>query len=156
MQVPHDRSGRRNWNQAENCVCTYTSEPKPFAGGKTLHVYPADFKGSKEKPAFVGLKSAYEGAEPGDIILVHAGLYQSDRTKYLDYLRKGSDQRYLEHPGLRRAEQPKSPLRSRVQGTARPFSMVMPALFFSMSWARIIYTSRGLPSATPMSLSSRV
>jgi hypothetical protein len=64
-------------------------EPKPFAGGKILHVYPSDFKGSKEKPAFVGLKSAYEEAEPGDIILVHAGLYQSDRTKYLDYLRKG-------------------------------------------------------------------
>ena len=64
-------------------------EPKPFAGGKTLHVYPPDYKGSKEKPAFVGLKSAYEEAEPGDIVLVHAGLYQSDRTKYLDYLRKG-------------------------------------------------------------------
>jgi hypothetical protein len=64
-------------------------EPKPFAAGKTLHVYPAEYKGPKEKPAFVGLKSAYEEAEPGDIILVHAGLYQSDRTRYLDYLRKG-------------------------------------------------------------------
>ena len=64
-------------------------EPKPFKGGRTLHVYSAEYKGSKEKQAFTGLKAAYEEAKPGDIILVHAGLYQSDRSVYLDYLRKG-------------------------------------------------------------------
>ncbi len=64
-------------------------EPKPFAGGRILHVYPTGYKGSKEEPAFTGLKTAYATAEPGDIILVHSGVYQSDRNTYLGYLRSG-------------------------------------------------------------------
>ena len=64
-------------------------EPKPFAGGRILHAYPAGYKGSKEKPAFTGLKRAYDTAEPGDIILMHAGVYQSDRNTYLGYSRSG-------------------------------------------------------------------
>src|SRR5512138_904680 len=73
-------------------------EPVPAAGGRTYHVYPVDWKGAKEEPAFTGLMSAYymgtshydyENAwparvKPGDVILVHAGLYQSDRFHYMN------------------------------------------------------------------------
>ncbi|HUK35354.1 MAG TPA: choice-of-anchor Q domain-containing protein [Vicinamibacterales bacterium] len=73
-------------------------EPTPAAGGKTYHVYPVDWKGPKQEPAFTGLMSAYymgtshydyENAwparvKPGDIILVHAGLYVSDRFHYMN------------------------------------------------------------------------
>jgi len=83
--------------KAENIVTVRTRpEPKPAAGGNVYHVYPADFKGEKQQPAFTGLMAAYNtGAshsdnfntypprvQPGDIILVHAGLYQDDRMKY--------------------------------------------------------------------------
>lgn len=73
------------------------TEPKAAAGGRTLHVYPPDWKGKKEEPAFMGLKAAYYGSglgdwsvvserkvQPGDIILVHAGLYKADRLNYVD------------------------------------------------------------------------
>ena len=73
-------------------------EPMPAASGKTYHVYPVDWKGPKEEPAFTGLMSAYymgtshydyENAwparvKPGDVILVHAGLYVSDRFHYMN------------------------------------------------------------------------
>jgi hypothetical protein len=73
-------------------------EPMPATGGKTYHVYPVDWKGPKQEPAFTGLMSAYymgtshydyENAwparvKPGDIILVHAGLYVSDRFHYMN------------------------------------------------------------------------
>src|SRR5579863_1982008 len=73
-------------------------EPQPAAGGKTYHVYPVDWKGPKEEPAFTGLMSAYymgnahfdyENAfpprvQPGDVILVHAGLYIGDRFHYMN------------------------------------------------------------------------
>jgi hypothetical protein len=72
------------------------AEPKPATGGKVYHVYPADYKGEKQQPAFTGLMAAYNTgsthsdnfntypprAQPGDIILVHAGLYQDDHLKY--------------------------------------------------------------------------
>ena len=71
-------------------------EPQPARGGKVYHVYPADFKGTKQEPAFTGLMAAYNmggnhsdnfnsfppRVQPGDIILVHAGLYKDDRFKY--------------------------------------------------------------------------
>ena len=73
-------------------------EPMPAAGGKTYHVYPVDWKGPKQEPAFTGLMSAYymgtshydyENAwparvKPGDVVLVHAGLYVSDRFHYMN------------------------------------------------------------------------
>jgi hypothetical protein len=83
--------------KAENTVTMRTRfEPKPFAGGKVYHVYPVDFKGEKQQPAFTGLMAAYNfggnhadafnsyspRVQPGDTILVHAGLYQDDRFKY--------------------------------------------------------------------------
>jgi len=73
-------------------------EPAPAADGKTYHVYPVDWKGPKQEPAFTGLMSAYymntshydyENAwparvKPGDVILVHAGLYAGDRFHYMN------------------------------------------------------------------------
>ncbi len=83
--------------KAENIVTVHTRpEPKPAAGGKVYHVYPRGFTGQKQQPAFTGLLGAYymgsSGADyfnsypprvqPGDTILVHAGVYKDDRYKY--------------------------------------------------------------------------
>lgn len=76
------------------------SEPQPYAHGRTYHVYPPGYKGPKESPSFTGLNEAYYGGgntgdwwnvpeprvQPGDVILVHAGLYKGDRMKYADVL----------------------------------------------------------------------
>jgi len=65
-------------------------EPKPFAGGRVFHVYPPDYKGPKTEPSFNALMCAYNyycgggdtvtagrpRVKPGDIILVHAGIYK--------------------------------------------------------------------------------
>jgi hypothetical protein len=70
--------------------------PKSYAGGRIRHVYPPDYQGTKEEPSFSGLKDAYYGpglgdwnvvqerpVQPGDVILVHAGLYKADRSDYV-------------------------------------------------------------------------
>ncbi len=73
-------------------------EPMPAEGGKTYHVYPVDWDKPKQQPAFTGLMAAYymgsahfdyENAfpprvQPGDVILVHAGLYVGDRYHYMN------------------------------------------------------------------------
>jgi hypothetical protein len=65
-------------------------EPKPFTGGRVFHVYPPDYKGPKTEPSFNALMCAYNyycgggdtvtagrpRVKPGDVILVHAGLYK--------------------------------------------------------------------------------
>jgi hypothetical protein len=70
--------------------------PAPWSGGRTFHVYPPDFEGVRQEPAFTGLLQAYflgaphadwfnafpARVEPGDTILVHAGVYRDDRTRY--------------------------------------------------------------------------
>src|SRR5437016_11483211 len=86
---------------AEKTVTVRTRpEPKPYAGGRTLHVYPHGFKGAKIQPAFEGLLCAYyltcagtdwatasrPRVQPGDTILVHAGLYKYDRFIYTNDL----------------------------------------------------------------------
>jgi hypothetical protein len=67
-------------------------EPEPAVGGQVYHVYPFGYKGTMQQPGFIGLLAAYNlGADesdhynvllprvkPGDIILVHAGLYKDD------------------------------------------------------------------------------
>jgi hypothetical protein len=72
------------------------AEPQPFAGGRTFLVYPPAYKGEKREPAFTGLMAAfYTGAsnsdnhntyparvQPGDTILVHAGVYKDNRFLY--------------------------------------------------------------------------
>jgi hypothetical protein len=84
---------------AEKTVTVRTrKEPQPAADGHTYHVYPVDWKGPKQEPAFTGLMAAYymglahfdyENAfpprvQPGDIILVHAGRYVGDRRHYMN------------------------------------------------------------------------
>ena len=72
-------------------------EPQPYAGGRTLHVYPVGYKGEKKQPAFNSLLQAYYGAglgdwsvvwerkaQPGDTILMHAGIYRNERLNYVD------------------------------------------------------------------------
>lgn len=84
------------------------AEPKTPAGGRVLHVYPLTWKGPKEEPNFTGLMAAYAGAgtgdwnvvyqrkvEPGDVILMHAGLYKGDRHNYVDPYSLTFDGTYL-------------------------------------------------------------
>ncbi|HEX4997727.1 MAG TPA: hypothetical protein VFY29_05855 [Terriglobia bacterium] len=73
-------------------------EPQPAPGGRIFHVYPVDWTGPKQSPAFTGLLAAYYmGAahfdyanafpprvEPGDTILLHAGVYKGDRFHYMN------------------------------------------------------------------------
>jgi hypothetical protein len=84
--------------QAEHVVKVKTrSEPQPYSGGRTLHVYPPDHKGNRLEPNFASLLEAYYGAglgdwnvvwerraQPGDTIMLHAGLYKPDRLNYVD------------------------------------------------------------------------
>ena len=76
------------------------SEPMPYAHGRVYHVYPPGYDGPRQTPSFTGLNEAYYGGgntgdwwnvpeprvQPGDVILVHAGLYKGDRMKYADIL----------------------------------------------------------------------
>lgn len=85
------------------------SEPMPYAHGQVYHVYPPGYTGKKETPAFTGLNEAYYGVgntgdwwdvpeprvQPGDVILVHAGLYKGDRMKYADALALDFDGAYV-------------------------------------------------------------
>ncbi len=76
---------------------TTRTEPQPYKGGRTLHVYPPYHEGEKQEPNFTSLLQAYYGAglgdwnvvwerpvQPGDTILVHAGLYRNERLNYVD------------------------------------------------------------------------
>ena len=72
------------------------AEPVPSEDGRVFHVYPRGFEGSRLEPSFTGLMCAYnyscrggDGATagrprvgPGDIVLVHAGLYRNNRYEY--------------------------------------------------------------------------
>ncbi|MBY0374275.1 MAG: hypothetical protein K2Q23_09795, partial [Bryobacteraceae bacterium] len=73
------------------------TEPKPYSGGRILHVYPPDYFGPRQQPDFTGILHAYYGAglgdwsvvwerraQPGDTLLVHAGLYRPERLNYVD------------------------------------------------------------------------
>jgi len=72
------------------------AERTPATDGRTFHVYPQGYQGERKQPAFNGLLAAFNlGAsqsdwfnaylprvQPGDIILVHAGLYKDTRFRY--------------------------------------------------------------------------
>ncbi|MBK5294537.1 MAG: hypothetical protein JJE04_23010 [Acidobacteriia bacterium] len=73
------------------------TEPQPYSGGRTLHVYPPGYEGPRTEPAFTSLLQAYYGsglgdwsvmwerrAQPGDTILLHVGLYKPERFNYVD------------------------------------------------------------------------
>src|SRR5215831_210468 len=92
LSDPDGTSGK-----TEQLVAVRTrAEPRPAAGGQIYHVYPPGFSGTKQEPAFTGLLAAYytgssgsdnfntypPRVEPGDTILVHAGLYKDDRYRY--------------------------------------------------------------------------
>jgi hypothetical protein len=83
--------------KTENIVTVRTRfEPKAATAGHVYHVYPQGYNGKKEEPAFTGLLGAYymgsagsdyfnsypPRVEPGDTILVHAGIYKDDRYRY--------------------------------------------------------------------------
>jgi hypothetical protein len=71
-------------------------EPKPGEGGRVYHVYPVDCTGPKQEPSFINLMAAYytgwceadwwavapPRVQPGDTIMVHAGVYKDDWTLY--------------------------------------------------------------------------
>ncbi|GIU76994.1 MAG: hypothetical protein KatS3mg005_0232 [Bryobacteraceae bacterium] len=72
-------------------------EPKTPPGGRILHVYPPGYEGPRQEPAFSSLLEAYYGAglgdwsvvwerpaQPGDTIVLHAGLYRPERLNYVD------------------------------------------------------------------------
>ena len=73
------------------------TEPRPFPGGRTLHIYPPDHQGPRLEPNFTSVLQAYYGAglgdwsvvwerraQPGDTLLVHAGMYRPERLNYVD------------------------------------------------------------------------
>ena len=73
------------------------TEPQASKDGRTLHVYPPGYQGQRIEPSFTGILQAYYGAglgdwsvvwerraQPGDTLLVHAGLYKPDRLNYVD------------------------------------------------------------------------
>ncbi len=73
------------------------AEPKAATGGRISHVYPAKWEGEKQEPSFTTLQGAYYGSgtgdwsivrertvKPGDIIEVHAGLYEANRFQYVN------------------------------------------------------------------------
>lgn len=83
--------------KAQKTVIARTrQEPQPATGGHVYHVYPFGYKGTKQEPAFTGLLAAYfmgsdqsdhsnsmpPRVQPGDIILVHAGVYKDSRFTY--------------------------------------------------------------------------
>ncbi len=85
--------------EAERTLTAHTRpEPMPATGGKVYHVYPVGYNGFREEPSFTGLMAAYYMAaahfdyqnaypprvQPGDTILVHAGVYLSDRHHYMN------------------------------------------------------------------------
>lgn len=73
------------------------TEPKAYEGGRVFHVYPPDYFGPRTEPSFTGILHAYYGAglgdwsvvwerraQPGDTLLVHAGLYRPEKLNYVD------------------------------------------------------------------------
>ncbi|MDR2215717.1 MAG: hypothetical protein LBE59_07740 [Nevskiaceae bacterium] len=94
LSDPDGVSGR-----TENTASFRTrSEPKPATGGNVYHVYPWNYQGQKQQPAFTGLWAAYymearhadwniaspPRVQPGDTILVHAGVYKDNPQMYGD------------------------------------------------------------------------
>jgi hypothetical protein len=104
MKDPDGASGKT----VERVKVKTRGEPKAVAGGRVLHVYPRTWKGPRQQPAYTGLMQAYAGAgsgdwsvvwqrkvQPGDVILMHAGLYKADRLNYSDPLGLAFDGTYV-------------------------------------------------------------
>ncbi|MFO8012238.1 MAG: hypothetical protein R6X20_02920 [Phycisphaerae bacterium] len=79
-------------------VCATRPDPQPAPGPRVRHVYPPDWKGPTQEPAYRSIAGAvggyhpwcdnynvsYDHARPGDTILVHGGVYRGDRFNYRD------------------------------------------------------------------------
>jgi hypothetical protein len=103
--------------QSEKLVTVRTSaEPKPFEGGRTFHVYPYGYEGPREQRAFMGLNRAYAQVQPGDIILVHTGLYQMDRGIYADDIYKGGGSSFFGTYRFTKSGTPEKPIVIRAAG----------------------------------------
>jgi hypothetical protein len=101
-------TSHRRWQGKKIVTVRTRAEPKPFEGGRILHVYPYGYTGPKQQPAFTGLNRAYAGVEPGDIILVHAGLYENDYTIYMSA--KGSGSNFFGTYRLTKSGTPEKPI----------------------------------------------
>jgi len=51
--------------------------PRAFEGGRKLHLYPEGYAGKRESESYTDIMAAYKAAQPGDILLFHAGVYQT-------------------------------------------------------------------------------
>src|SRR5215467_551920 len=90
MSDPDGFVGQNDKTVTRTVTVRTRPEPKPYSGGRTFHVYPPDYKGTRQEPAFDALMCAYNyycgggdtvtagrpRVKPGDIILVHAGVYK--------------------------------------------------------------------------------
>jgi hypothetical protein len=116
---------------AANIVTVRTRpEPKPATGGKVYHVYPPGYNGTRQEPAFTGLLAAYymgsagsdyfnswpPRVQPGDTILVHAGVYKDDRHRYGGGLGTVSSGTYF----LTQSGTPEKPIVIRAAGDGEP------------------------------------
>ena len=64
----------------QRVTVTTRTEPKPYTGGRVLHVYPADHEGPRLEPSFIGLKAAYYGEGRGDWTAVRMNKAQPGDT----------------------------------------------------------------------------
>src|SRR5689334_4082422 len=90
MSDPDGIAGQNRKAVAKTVTVRTRPEPQPYAHGRVFHVYPANYKGTKIEPAFEALMCAYNyycgggdtvtagrpRVKPGDVILVHAGVYK--------------------------------------------------------------------------------
>ena len=72
------------------------AKPQAPSGGHVYHVYPFGYKGQMQQPGYIGLMTAYyygsdesdhsnvmpARVQPGDTILMHAGVYKDQRFVY--------------------------------------------------------------------------
>ncbi|HZO52715.1 MAG TPA: hypothetical protein VFB63_08360 [Bryobacteraceae bacterium] len=56
------------------------AEPVAFREGRRLNVYPSGYGGKRPAGSYEGLMAAYNTAQPGDILLVHKGVYRGSYT----------------------------------------------------------------------------
>ena len=63
--------------QTEGRTIATSSVPGDSGHGRTLHVYPRDFKGERIADSVLGLMNAYGEARGGDIVLLHSGVYKA-------------------------------------------------------------------------------
>lgn len=55
-------------------------ELRPWKGGRVIEVFPKGYAGQTSPGAIVGLQKAYDGAQPGDRLMLHGGVYNGPFT----------------------------------------------------------------------------